>query len=81
MKWDQYFLNLCKEVGKKADMGEPLIMTVGSNIEAMCRKLHKDFVKKFKHSKVWGPSAKFHGQRLMKKHILQDQDIVEIHLK
>ena len=71
----------CKEVGKKADMEEPLIMTVGSNIEAMCRKLHKDFVKKFKLAKVWGPSAKFPGQRLMKKHILQDEDVVEIHLK
>ncbi|MBW2968433.1 GTP-binding protein [Candidatus Woesearchaeota archaeon] len=71
----------CKEVGKKADMGVPLIMREGDNIHAMCNKLHKDFVTKFKFARVWGKSAKFPGQRLMMHHVLQDQDIVEIHLR
>lgn len=70
----------CKEAGKKADMGIPLIMREGSTIEMMCRKLHKDFVTKFKFARVWGKSAKFPGQRLMMKHTLQDEDVVELHM-
>ncbi len=71
----------CKEAGKPADMKEPLILRRGVTIDGMCRKLHKDFVKKFKFSRVWGPSAKFPGQRLMLHHTLQDEDVVEIHLR
>lgn len=71
----------CKEVGKPADMGVPLIMRKGSTVETMCHKLHKDFVKKFKFSRVWGKSAKFPGQRLMLHHVLEDKDIVEIHIR
>ena len=70
----------CKEVGNKADMTEPLIMRKGDTIETMCRKLHKDFVTKFKFARVWGTSAKFDGQILMLKHKLEDNDIVELHI-
>ncbi|MFC1722520.1 OBG GTPase family GTP-binding protein [Nanoarchaeota archaeon] len=70
----------CKEVGHKADMGEPLILRKGATIQTMCVKLHKDFVKRFRFARVWGKSAKFPGQILMLKHKLQDEDIVEIHL-
>lgn len=71
----------CKEVGKPADMKEPLILRKGVTVEGMCLKLHKDFVKKFKFSRIWGPSAKFPGQRLMLQHVLQDEDVVEIHVR
>ena len=71
----------CKEVGNKADMTEPLIMRKGDTIETMCRKLHKDFVTKFKFARVWGTSAKFDGQILMLKHKLEDNDIVELHIR
>jgi len=71
----------CKEVGKKADMGEPLILREGDSVRTMCEKLHKDFVSKFKFSRVWGKSAKFDGQILMLKHKLKDNDIVELHIR
>jgi uncharacterized protein len=71
----------CKEVGKKADIEEPMIMRKGDTVETMCRKLHKDFVDKFKFVKIWGPSAKFPGQRLSLGHPLQDEDIVELHIR
>ena len=70
----------CKEVGKKADMNIPLILRKGATIETMCRKLHKDFINKFRFARVWGPSAKFPGQRFMLKHELADGDVVQIHL-
>jgi small GTP-binding protein len=71
----------CKEVGKKADMGVPLIMKRGSTIRDMCDKLHRDFITKFRFTRVWGKSAKFPGQRLMLHHKLKDKDVVEIHLR
>ncbi len=71
----------CKEVGKKADMGVPLIMKRGSTIKDMCDKLHRDFARRFRFARVWGKSAKFPGQRLMLQHTLRDRDVVEIHLR
>jgi len=70
-----------KERAKPADMKEPLIIFRGSTIETVCQKLHKDFVSKFKFSRVWGESAKFPGQKLSLKHKVKDKDIVEIHTR
>ncbi len=70
-----------KEPKKEADMKEPMIIQKGSTIGGVCRKLHKDFEKKFKFARVWGTSAKFPGQRLMLKHVLEDEDILEMHLR
>jgi uncharacterized protein len=70
----------CKEIGKKADTDVPLIIQRPSTVEDVCNKLHRDFVKKFRFARIWGKSAKFDGQRLSLKHMLQDKDVVEIHL-
>jgi small GTP-binding protein len=70
-----------KEVNKQPDLDEPLILRAPVSIDTVCRKLHKDFVKKFKLARVWGKSAKFPGQQFRKlDKALQDGDIVEIHL-
>ena len=53
----------------------------GATIEDMAKRLHKDFIKKFKFARVWGKSAKFGGQMCGLKHILEDEDVVEVHLK
>ena len=71
-----------KEVNKKPDMDEPLILRKGCNLGDVCKKIHKDFYKKFKFARVWGRSAKFEGQSFRKlDKELQDGDVVEIHLK
>jgi len=70
-----------KEPRKEADMKEPLIIRKGSTIGQVCRKLHKDIERGFKFARVWGVSAKFPGQRLMKRHRLKDEDVLELHVK
>lgn len=70
-----------KEPRKDADTQAPLIIKRNSTIGNVCEKLHKDFVKKFKFARVWGKSARHPAQRLFLKHVLQDQDILEIHLR
>ena len=71
-----------KEVNKKPDLEEPLIMFSGCTIKDVCLKLHRNFVDNFKFARVWGKSAKFEGQafrRLDKE--LADGDILELHVK
>ncbi len=71
-----------KEINKKPDMEEPLIMFKGCTIRDVCLKLHRDFVDKFKYARVWGKSAKFDGQTFRKlDKVLEDEDILELHLK
>ncbi len=69
-----------KEIGKKPDMNEPLIMRQGCTIYDVCNRLHKDFTKKFRFARVWG-SSKFEGQVFRKPDKqLSDGDILEIHI-
>lgn len=70
-----------KEPTKEADMEVPLIMFRNCTVEDVCNKLHKDFKTKFKFARVWGPSAKFDGQKVMTKHHLKDGAVLEIHLR
>ena len=67
-----------KEVNKKPDLEEPMIMKKNPTVERVCLKIHKDFLKKFRFAKIWGKSARFPGQMQGLTHVLKDGDIVEI---
>jgi len=71
-----------KEVSKKADLDEPLVVRRGATIRTVCERLHKDFAKKFRYARLWGPGARFPGQQVQTiDKMLQDGDILEIHLR
>ena len=70
-----------KEVGKEADLTEPLIIKKGSSVQNICDKIHRDFLRRFRFCRIWGKSAKFPGQVFKANHIVQDSDIVQLHLK
>ncbi len=71
----------CKEVGKKADVQEPLILMEGATLQTMCERLHRDFVKNFKFARIWG-SSKFPGQEIRKlAYEVKDGDVVELHIR
>lgn len=67
-----------KPQGQEADMEEPLIIKDTSRVEDVCNNLHRDFVRKFRFSRVKGPSAKFDWQRVGLDHLLKDGDILTI---
>jgi small GTP-binding protein len=67
-----------KPVGGKADLEEPLIIREPATVEAVCTKLHRDFVEKFRYAKVWGPSVKHDAQRVGLSHRLIDGDILTV---
>ncbi|MCD6301461.1 MAG: TGS domain-containing protein, partial [Staphylothermus sp.] len=59
----------------------PLVLRRGATIYDVAKSIHKDFVKKFKYAKIWGPSAKYPGEKVGLDHVVEDGDIVEIHVK
>lgn len=70
-----------KEINKKPDLKEPIVIMRNSKVKDICLSLHKDFVDRFKYARVWGKSVKFKGQLVGIDHILKDEDIIEIHIK
>lgn len=69
-----------KEVGKPRSW-PPLVLREGSTVVDMAKKIHKDFLKHFAYARVWGPSARFDGEKFGLSHRLKDGDIVEFHVK
>jgi hypothetical protein len=68
-----------KEPGKRPEMEKPIILKKRSTVIDVAKELHKDFANKLKFARVWG-SSKFPGQRVEKDYVLQDKDIVELHI-
>ncbi len=69
-----------KQPNKEPDPN-PLILRKGATVLDAAKRIHKDLARKFKYAKIWGPSAKYPGQRVGGEHELKDKDIVEIHAK
>jgi ribosome-interacting GTPase 1 len=67
-----------KPQGKKPDYSEPLILKQGEIVETVCKKIHRDFQKKFRYAQVWGTSGKYPGQKIGLDHQLHDKDILTI---
>jgi ribosome-interacting GTPase 1 len=68
-----------KSPGIKPDLNDPMIMKKGSTMKDAAEAVHKDFRAKLKYALVWG-SGKFDGQRVSPDHVLQDNDIIELHI-
>lgn len=67
-----------KPQGEKADLEEPMVVRKGTTIAEISQRLHRDFIRKFRYSQVWGPSAKFPGQTVGLNHEVQNGDVVSI---
>jgi len=68
-----------KEPGGKPDMTDPIILERGSTLEMAAASIHKSFAQRMKYARIWG-SGKFDGVAVKRDHILQDGDIIELHL-
>ena len=68
-----------KPPGKDADLTKPFVIKKGCTLEEFAGKVHHDFQQKLKTARVWGKNV-YDGQLVGKEHILQDKDIVELHL-
>jgi len=68
-----------KVPGQKPDFDDPVILERGSTLADAAEAVHKDFRAKLKYARVWG-SGKHDGIMVRRDHILQDGDIIELHL-
>lgn len=68
-----------KMPGKEPDLNEPFIIPRRSTVNELAAKIHKDFVVNLKYAKVWG-STVHDGQMVQRDYVMQDGDIVEIHI-
>ncbi len=64
---------------EEVDKEEPLILRKPSRVNDVFNKIFKNA--SFSYARVWGKSVKFPGQRVGLEHVLEDEDIVEIHIK
>jgi len=68
-----------KRPHQDADISNPFVLKKGSTVNEFAEKVHHDFIDNLKNARVWGASV-HDGQMVGKDHILQDGDVVELHL-
>ncbi|HEC80810.1 MAG TPA: TGS domain-containing protein, partial [Thermoplasmatales archaeon] len=64
--------------GGEPDYSQPMILREGDVVGVVCRRLHRDFEKRFRYALVWGDSVKYPGQKVGLDHVLFDEDVVTI---
>jgi small GTP-binding protein len=57
---------------------EPLALEAGSTVTDVADAVHHDLATALEGARVWGPSARFDGQRVGREHEVADGDTVEI---
>jgi small GTP-binding protein len=68
-----------KTPGQKPDLNDPIVLERGSTLEDAAAEVHKDFQARLKYARVWG-SGKHDGVMVKRGHVLQDGDIIELHV-
>jgi hypothetical protein len=69
-----------KTPGQKPDLADPIILERGSTVADAAASVHKDFVARLRYARIWG-SGKHDGIMAKRNHVLQDGDIIELHLR
>ncbi len=68
-----------KTPGQKPDMNDPIVLPIGSTLANAATEVHKDFAANLKFARIWG-SGKHDGVMAKREHVLQDGDIIELHM-
>lgn len=67
-----------KAPGKKPDYNTPFVLPRGSTVHNAASAVHKDFATNLKFARVWGKRV-FDGQTVHRDHVLEDEDVIELH--
>jgi uncharacterized protein len=65
--------------GKKPSFNDPFVFKKGSTMMDMAKAVHKDFAEKLRFARIWG-EKKYEGQKVNRDYILEDGDIIELHI-
>jgi len=70
-----------KEPNEKECSKKPFIVKRDSTVYNLAKNIHSDFSKQFSYAKVWAKRLVFSPQKVGSAFVLEDGDIVEIHVK
>lgn len=73
-----------KKKGEHPDFKEPVVLRKskgGFSVRTACNSIHRELINNFKEAIVWGRSVKYSPQKVGLSHILQDEDVIQIHKK
>jgi hypothetical protein len=70
-----------KEPNEKECSKKPFILKRDSTVYNLAKNIHSDFSKKFSFAKVWAKRLVFSPQKVGSTFVLEDGDIVEIHVR
>jgi hypothetical protein len=68
-----------KTPGKDPSYHEPVVLAKGSSILELASEIHKDFRHQLRYARIWG-RGKYDGQKVERDYVVQDQDVVELHI-
>ncbi len=68
-----------KKPGQPPDLTRPYTIREGATVLDVVEQIHREFVSRLRYVRLWG-SGRFDGQHAPQDHVVQDRDIVEIHL-
>jgi len=68
-----------KTPGKKPEHDTPFVLQQGSTILDVAETVHKDIAAALKFARVWGVDT-FDGQRVTRDYVVQDGDVIELHI-
>jgi uncharacterized protein len=68
-----------KPPNKPVDRSNPFVLKAGDTVADFASQVHQDFLTRLKSARIWG-SAVFDGQHVGRDHVLQDGDVVEMHM-
>jgi small GTP-binding protein len=57
---------------------EPSALAPGATVAEVADSVHRALAASAIGARIWGPSARFEGQRVGREHVVQDTDVVEI---
>ncbi len=69
-----------KAPGKKAELDSPFTLRKGATVLDMARAVHKDFAERLDFARVWSKDGAIEGLRVNRDHVLNDEDVVELHI-
>ncbi len=70
-----------REPNQKEPSKKPFILKKGATVYDLAKNIHTDFSKRFAFAKVWAERLVFSPQKVGASFVLEDCDVVEIHVK
>ena len=70
-----------KEPDNKDPSPEPFILRKGSTIAKLAKDIHSDFFKSLSYAKVWAERLPYSPRKVGLSFVLEDKDIVEMHVR